>query len=574
VAIVALPFVVVFFITYALPFLASTLQHAPAYKSITEAVSFLWNVLCVVFYVGVGLAAGYVLLLATKKASEAFMKLSEVRRHWLETSLLKSEWVMHDVGDNGSIPFNRLKGTIGQKLLAPAMPRGSKEYAVTEVHIPPLLELLKTGEGLSKDDSPYKRSIPVGIDASNKLLSYRQSDETSGICTGEAGSGKTVFMKGRVIIALWNLGNVTIIDPHYADMNSEQSLIGDLGSIAELCTCIGFEQDETRDKANTLAAQKGKKQTIPHTPVLDTVAAFIQELDAREAGRSQERVLVGDKLEWIPRYLVIDELPEIIGWGKAYEPLAKLLGSTGRRGRKFQMHVLLATQALQAEFLGGTQVRQALPSQYILASSEQTVSLLVGNGRRAKKVLQECAELLPGTLFYKGLKHKYVQLSGFNVEPDDMQEIYTLLCQRRGQPYALLTQERTTDKLSTVSMHELPTEKLPHDLTEESIEGEIVGDVLTPFPLDAYRRKQERSSQASDTSEPSLTPVQKSTKQRATLNDAIAVWNEQKGSIGRYRLQELLQKRELECSEDAAKGFMRSIKQLLDNVGGVAGGQE
>jgi hypothetical protein len=69
-----------------------------------------------------------------------------------------------------------------------------------------------------------------------------------------------------------------------------------------------------------------------------------------------------------------------------------------------------------------------------------------------------------------------------------------------------------------------------------------------------------------------IVPARKA-KKRATLADAIEVWNEQDTEIGRPRLRELLQDRGLECSDDLAKILLKGIKQQLDKAGG-AGGQE
>jgi hypothetical protein len=69
----------------------------------------------------------------------------------------------------------------------------------------------------------------------------------------------------------------------------------------------------------------------------------------------------------------------------------------------------------------------------------------------------------------------------------------------------------------------------------------------------------------------SLPAVQSKTTRKATLQDAITVWNEQETEIGRGRLPELLQARDLQCSDDLAKTFIKSIKQRLDSTGGAGG---
>jgi hypothetical protein len=56
---------------------------------------------------------------------------------------------------------------------------------------------------------------------------------------------------------------------------------------------------------------------------------------------------------------------------------------------------------------------------------------------------------------------------------------------------------------------------------------------------------------------------------RATLADAIEVWNAANGEIGRPRLREELQARGLECSDDLAKNLLKGIKHQLENAGGA-----
>jgi hypothetical protein len=69
----------------------------------------------------------------------------------------------------------------------------------------------------------------------------------------------------------------------------------------------------------------------------------------------------------------------------------------------------------------------------------------------------------------------------------------------------------------------------------------------------------------------SLPAVQPKITRKATLQDAIEVWNEQPTEIGRPRLRELLQARDLECSDDLAKTLLKGIRQRLDAAGGAGG---
>lgn len=62
---------------------------------------------------------------------------------------------------------------------------------------------------------------------------------------------------------------------------------------------------------------------------------------------------------------------------------------------------------------------------------------------------------------------------------------------------------------------------------------------------------------------PSLPAIRHSGTRPATLTDAIEVWNECGGDIGRGTLMDALLARGLECSEDRAKKLIKSIKERL-----------
>ncbi len=66
---------------------------------------------------------------------------------------------------------------------------------------------------------------------------------------------------------------------------------------------------------------------------------------------------------------------------------------------------------------------------------------------------------------------------------------------------------------------------------------------------------------------PRIVPAKKVVR-RATLADAIEVWNASDVEIGRPRLREELQRKGLECSDDLAKQLLKVIKQRLESPGG------
>ncbi len=75
-----------------------------------------------------------------------------------------------------------------------------------------------------------------------------------------------------------------------------------------------------------------------------------------------------------------------------------------------------------------------------------------------------------------------------------------------------------------------------------------------------------RSEQQSEV--PPLRVVPKPTPRKATLADAVEVWNASEERIGRPRLQKLLQARGLECSDYLAGELLAQL-QNLEAVGGA-----
>lgn len=63
---------------------------------------------------------------------------------------------------------------------------------------------------------------------------------------------------------------------------------------------------------------------------------------------------------------------------------------------------------------------------------------------------------------------------------------------------------------------------------------------------------------------PDIPMINRPQKRRATLNDAIEVWNECGGNIGRPRLRKELQAKGLECSDDLAGRLLSSIKENME----------
>lgn len=103
--------------------------------------------------------------------------------------------------------------------------------------------------------------------------------------------------------------------------------------------------------------------------------------------------------------------------------------------------------------------------------------------------------------------------------------------------------------------------------------GEVPHNVQQPYfekPQGSLEWRFEEVPEQSqqEQKQPPLSLVKKDEPRRATINDAIEVWNTHPGTIGRPALMAALQERGLECTDDMAKKFIIEIKrQLAEDVG-------
>ncbi len=85
------------------------------------------------------------------------------------------------------------------------------------------------------------------------------------------------------------------------------------------------------------------------------------------------------------------------------------------------------------------------------------------------------------------------------------------------------------------------------------------------IPHGCYQTTEQRATRAQPETETIPTPIRHEAPRRATLSDAIEVWNEH-GEMGRPRLQKLLQERGLECSDHLANILLQNVKLKLSEV--------
>lgn len=90
---------------------------------------------------------------------------------------------------------------------------------------------------------------------------------------------------------------------------------------------------------------------------------------------------------------------------------------------------------------------------------------------------------------------------------------------------------------------------------------------LQPSELQQAREQIRGQSRDAQPDTPPLRMIPKADTRKATLADAVEVWNESEGRIGRPRLQKSLQARGLECSDYLAGELLAQL-QNLEAVGG------
>jgi hypothetical protein len=203
--------------------------------------------------------------------------------------------------------------------------------------------------------------------------------------------------------------------------------------------------------------------------------------------------------------------------------------------RKYMVYFVGASQSIDASILP-TRITAGFNSRIIFSSSEQKARMAGLESDVAKRLLPVIRRAGPGKVIYDCGRWDTPLVAAFpNITIEDVLQFFGV----------------SMDELKALWVAELTAQE------------------------------QQRSQQTRNTGPLGVAPTivqsnptivqSKRVVRRATLADAIEVWNESPVEIGRPRLRDELQARGLECSDDLAKNLLKAIKQQLESTGGAGG---
>lgn len=208
--------------------------------------------------------------------------------------------------------------------------------------------------------------------------------------------------------------------------------------------------------------------------------------------------------------------------------------------RKYGVYFVGASQSIDATILP-TRVSAGFNSRIVFSSSEQKARMAGLESDVAKRLLPVIRRAGPGKVIYDCGRWETPLVGAVpNMTIEDVLRFFGITMEELRELWAL----------------ELGAQAR---VQRESVEVEAT-TVRTTGPLDTPRAL------------PQIVPARAG--RRATLADAIAVWNEaaeQGHEIGRPRLREVLQARGFECSDDLSKSLLKAIKQQLESAGDAGG---
>jgi len=197
-----------------------------------------------------------------------------------------------------------------------------------------LLEFRQVGDGID---------LILGFDHGKAITGDWTDLYSTGVC-GASGSGKTNMASFLLAQSLLHRGKVMVLDPH---ANAKESLAS---TIEPLIPFLGCEPADGGHAA------------------LQTVLMVHDELNTRL--HSKQRA-------YTPLILAIDEWTALMR-GDLAEPLSALLEAIAQEGRKTWVFAFLMGQIWTASRAGGTELRDALTSAYVLRSKPRQARMLTG----------------------------------------------------------------------------------------------------------------------------------------------------------------------------------------------------
>lgn len=201
--------------------------------------------------------------------------------------------------------------------------------------------------------------------------------------------------------------------------------------------------------------------------------------------------------------------------------------------RKYHVYFIGASQSIDAGILP-TRITSSFNSRIVFSTTEQKARQIGLEGADAKRFLPVIRRAGPGRTIYDCGRWDQPAVGAFpNMTIEMVLQFFGI----------------SMDELERLWIAELTAREQQQQQQPTRNTGPLAGD--TPPAI-----------------------VQAAKKKRATIDDAIEVWNEfaAKGwEIGRPKLRQELLDRGLECSDDLAKNLLGAIKRRLES-GGASGG--
>lgn len=260
---------------------------------------------------------------------------------------------------------------------------------------------------------------------------------------------------------------------------------------------------------------------------------------------------------------------------------------------KYKVRVILSGQALPADLFGdqGTTIRDIISTKYAFASEDrqarmigidakaikeqmpliagediQGYSILAGGPLAANRILS-----IPDTTF-QDLQELLEEQDDFDQYDDELEE---------GEELPEGITETDLEEIAEAykagwSLREI-ADQMPMDPKTFRSACELLGIDPTDAPTRQHQayRPDTRAAQAEAPVKLMPKPAAAG-KPKADYPDAVRVWNELGGGIGRPRLKKELEARGFDCTDDLAKKLLARIEEALKaqaaDAGGVGGG--
>ena len=350
---------------------------------------------------------------------------------------------------------------------------------------------------------------------------------------GKPGKGKTVLLIYYTTILAVYGAEIHIFDPH-GTMGELALLHGrPLPGMPETARIYYYDRKDTMMKAVKVLKVEMDDRDVLYRPHLS---------DGEMVSRKVKH----------PLLILADELPILAEFdnevraeykernqGKAYSEreevpsLIHLIKRTVLEARKWRMFFIGSSQSIDASILP-TKVTDALNSRIVFFNSDRKARLVGLEADVIKKMLPLIRRAGPGMTIYDCARWDTPKIGAIpNISVDDMLQFL-------GVDLDALTESWVVE-----------SERLEGESGRAGVEQDE--DACTGGSEDAWE-------------ESKIVPlVRPDAARKATYNDAVQVWNDLGGNVGRVQIQNELNARGFACGPNQARTFVESIKKSLED---------